>query len=388
MGHERDANDAWKATGRLRTRDLAGTRQAAGPLLECYGITRVASLTALDVIGVPVYSAVRPQAATVAVSAGKGFSDDAAWISAVMESVEVATAEEFSPQVATVGAARELSLGYQVANLALHPWAVVDDTTILSWMIVDDLVSGKTTMVPTATVGLRGWADEAWFPSAFITTTNGLASGNNLAEALLYAMFELVERDALAQAERTRLAAASRYPSSALGHDARAVVEKLTSLGMTVTHYLLESVPPAAAAVTYLDQPDMPQVFGGSAAHLSAVTAVERSLLEAVQSRISVISGLRDDISPDSYPQDLPHFLGEAGYEKEWAPDMPPLADDGIGVALDRVVRGIHQRTNRPVLVAQLSEPGVFPAVVQVQAPGLLPSPTLPRRTPQALRGM
>src|SRR5918998_1598968 len=58
-----------------------------------FGITRVAQVTALDRIGIPVWMAIRPNSRTLAVSQGKGLSDAAAQASAVMEAAELATAE-------------------------------------------------------------------------------------------------------------------------------------------------------------------------------------------------------------------------------------------------------------------------------------------------------
>ena len=52
------------------------------------GITRLADLTGLDRIGVPVFAAVRPNSRSVATSQGKGLTPDAARAAALMEAVE------------------------------------------------------------------------------------------------------------------------------------------------------------------------------------------------------------------------------------------------------------------------------------------------------------
>lgn len=51
------------------------------PLMTFAGITRVADVTGLDTIGVPVVMVVRPNARSLSVSQGKGLSIVAAWIS-------------------------------------------------------------------------------------------------------------------------------------------------------------------------------------------------------------------------------------------------------------------------------------------------------------------
>ena len=44
------------------------------PLLQHIGITRLANVTYLDEIGIPVYQAIRPNAKTLSVSQGKGLT--------------------------------------------------------------------------------------------------------------------------------------------------------------------------------------------------------------------------------------------------------------------------------------------------------------------------
>src|SRR5687767_1535681 len=61
-----------------------------------FGITRLAQVTGLDQIGIPVWMAVRPNARTLAVCQGKGLDDASAQASAIMEAAELATAEHAS----------------------------------------------------------------------------------------------------------------------------------------------------------------------------------------------------------------------------------------------------------------------------------------------------
>ena len=56
------------------------------------GVTRLADLTGLDVLGLPVWQAVRPWSLTVSVSQGKSFDPAIARIAAAMEAIEVAAA--------------------------------------------------------------------------------------------------------------------------------------------------------------------------------------------------------------------------------------------------------------------------------------------------------
>ena len=58
-----------------------------------FGITRIAVVTGLDRIGIPVALATRPNSRSVAVSQGKGLDPPSAKVSAVMESIEAWHAE-------------------------------------------------------------------------------------------------------------------------------------------------------------------------------------------------------------------------------------------------------------------------------------------------------
>ena len=71
---------------------IAFDRNSAG-----FGITRLGRLTGLDRIGIPVWTATRPNATNLSVSQGKGVDDAAAAVSAVMEAAEMAAAERPHP---------------------------------------------------------------------------------------------------------------------------------------------------------------------------------------------------------------------------------------------------------------------------------------------------
>ena len=75
--------------GTHRVRHPDQTWDLIAPLLPRFGITRVADVTGLDVLGVPVAMAVRPLAATLSVSQGKGATYTHAAVSAAMEAIEV-----------------------------------------------------------------------------------------------------------------------------------------------------------------------------------------------------------------------------------------------------------------------------------------------------------
>src|SRR5258708_7120677 len=76
--------------------DLGGTiREVAAretlarlrPLLAGFGITRLANITGLDTIGIPVWTVVRPLGLSLSVSQGKGITHELATVSGIMECI-------------------------------------------------------------------------------------------------------------------------------------------------------------------------------------------------------------------------------------------------------------------------------------------------------------
>src|SRR5712692_8315682 len=94
--------------GTRRAASPAQTLRRITPLLPRAGITRLADVTGLDWIGLPVYQAIRPNSRNISVSQGKGLTRAQAKVSALMESLESFHAEEIarSGVRATVGSMR------------------------------------------------------------------------------------------------------------------------------------------------------------------------------------------------------------------------------------------------------------------------------------------
>src|SRR5918994_4946982 len=79
--------------GTHRMVEPRSTFERVPPMRVRMGITRVANVTGLDRIGLPVVMVCRPNSRSIAVSQGKGLDLDAARASGLMESVETYHAE-------------------------------------------------------------------------------------------------------------------------------------------------------------------------------------------------------------------------------------------------------------------------------------------------------
>jgi ribosomal protein S12 methylthiotransferase accessory factor YcaO len=90
------------------------------PLLPALGITRIANVTGLDTIGIPVVVVARPNARSLSVAQGKGSTLAAAQASGVMESIEFWHAERIDRPL-RLASARDLALNRPLANLDRLP---------------------------------------------------------------------------------------------------------------------------------------------------------------------------------------------------------------------------------------------------------------------------
>jgi ribosomal protein S12 methylthiotransferase accessory factor len=282
---------------------LAGTHRACGPgetlrriepLLPRMGITRLADVTWLDDIGVAVFQAIRPNARTLSVSQGKGLSRELAKVSAAMEAIEVWHAERtVSAFAATVGE-MTAGLGYRIDELDLSVRHHLNDGLRLEWSHAIGIGDQHADFVPTAYIRLDARAGPYWAPRLFKTSSNGLASGNTLEEALLHGLYEVIERDALSSEPQ------GVDPATAPG-EAGLVLERMLAAHLEVQIDLFASPTGLPCFRALIWGETFPVWFAGYGCHLDTDVALCRALTEAAQSRATAIAGTRDDLSPLTY---------------------------------------------------------------------------------------
>ncbi|MFI0980949.1 YcaO-like family protein [Streptomyces sp. NPDC021093] len=367
------AKDAY-VTGAHRTRHPEETWNAVRPLLARFGITRVADVTGLDALGIPVMMAVRPLATTVSVSQGKGASSLAAKVSAVMEGVELWHAEQVHPPLtARSVSARDLQLPYQYADLITSPGALVTENTPLDWVGARGLRDGAPTHLPLDTVCFLPAPSRRPQLPGIGSNTNGLASGNCRAEAALHGLYEIVERDALSGPTATGPAERAVDPATVDDPVCAELIRRIAAAGawLHLTHVPNRFGVPCYTA--HLWSEDVPLRCFGAGAHGTPAIALSRAITEAAQSRLTAIAGTRDDIPP-IYDQvrhaDAPRPEGPRDtvpYPATCA-DPPPAFTD-----VDRELAWVGERvatvTGQQPLVVDLSTEDAF-AVVKVVAPG------------------
>lgn len=288
-------------SGTYRENPPEETWERVRPHLLEHGITRVADVTDLDILGIPVFVATRPSAMTVTCSQGKGVSTILARVSAVMENLETAVAEQYVPAGMPWASFDDVNPSYTPGDLSVGWPSALSRTTKLRWCAARGMLDDAEVLVPHAVVSLHQESAEAWYPTLFARASNGLASGNSLAEAALHSLWELIERECVLRFSRTAVADRTYIdPGSVTDPMCGALIDTMLSAG-----FRLEIVDASSGSwpvfAVYLHNGDMTDVFGGAGAHADPAIALSRALTEAAQSRLAVISGLRDDIPPDTY---------------------------------------------------------------------------------------
>ena len=304
-----------KAVGsatRIRTLDV--TQELACRVARKIPVTRLADITPLDRLDIPVYCAVTPLARDLTTHMGKGADHQAARVSALMEAIE-----RFSAEAAPPNSIRARACDLEATDRIIDPtgFDLPPDTTYsrdkqVHWTQVFDLLGGETGLLPTDLIicppreGVLAQPD-----------TNGLASGNTKLEATVHALCEVIERDAMGQWAFTALYQdgdeATEHPidSATVPLSCRDTVERAFAEGFLVDLALMKSnitIPVIHAVITdprFISAAGpAPRRFDGFGCHPNTEIALSRALNEAVQSRLAIIQGGRD-----SYNR-LPRGLG------------------------------------------------------------------------------
>ena len=352
------------------------------PLLPRYGITRVSRLTGLDTIGVPVWSAVSPNARSIVIHHGKGVTDTDARVSATMEALERAIAG--NPPMDTIIATRASlqAAGHAVNSLdgliAQGQTDITDEETI-EWVRGTEVLSTVDTWVPYEAVVLDRTPDVV----RFWQSSDGLASGNTLLEASFHGLLERIERDAEIlwniAGEEQRLETCCD-PFSFEDPIIDDLVDRIDGAGLTLRLFNITSdigiacfaafLGPAPIATRSL--PRFIDVTKGSGAHPDPVRAAIRAITEAIQSRLTYISGARDDIYPQTFERPLPReIIGYLDARPRPVSLQNRTGSVPLGELYDTVLGHLRNRSVGSVIVVPLTPPDLPFSVAKVLVPDL-----------------
>jgi ribosomal protein S12 methylthiotransferase accessory factor len=378
--------------------DLGGTIRASSPsetlarlrpLLPGFGITRVMGQAGLGQINIPVSITCRPNSRFLSTSQGKGITRELADISAIMESIENFHAERVPPPAITASVMELRRAGRRfihAASLTPLPGASFrEDDAPIGWIELQHLASGETVLVPRTYLSMDTTQPRSESATrGLCVTTNGLASGNTVEEALVHAIYELIERDSLFEYERLspdeqRSRRVDLTSVRGLNSHVDLLISLLEEAGMAMAieaiHGKLE-VPCFMARIGSKGTVD-PIPGTGRGAHPVPEIALSRAITEAVQCRITYISGSRDDTFPRIYNRQGPVDSGQEPVEDMTCPlhmadvPRPPRFEsfaETLRWTLARLER--HGLTETCFFNHQRPEYGNVP-VVSVVCPGL-----------------
>jgi putative methanogenesis marker protein 1 len=348
------------------------------PKVPAAGITRVADITNLDRIGVPVFSCIRPTAESGAITVynGKGATVEESRISAIMEGIERYSSELHDRRTHFATYQEMFAHGRVLDPKDLILPKDADLDRAIAWVEGYDITNDEEVIVP---------AQAVFHPlpphtgQLFRTSTNGLASGNTLEEAVFHALSEVIERDAWSLVEASR----NTGPSVVKIDDpiCRAMQKKFTDAQVEVLVRDITSdigIPTMAAVADDVLLRDPMLLTIGIGTHTSARIAVMRALTEVAQSRLTQIHGAREDTV-------LAELRKKMGYDRAkrinayWFRDNGTLdyskiasydSDDFL-TDIQFMVEALKNKGLDRVIVVDLTREEIGIPVVRVIVPGL-----------------
>jgi ribosomal protein S12 methylthiotransferase accessory factor len=296
-----------------------------------------------------------------------------------MEAAEYAVAEapETPGRTLTLGQVR--TAGEDTLDLThlLPRGFSLDPALPVRWVDGTDLVSGQPVLVPYDAVVL-GVPPAAFTPIS--QSTNGIAAGTTIDRALLHALGELIERDAVclwgfrsdASAFATAVAPEAFGDAGVdrlVARIARAgyrihLFDQTTNIGVPVVYAVMF---PADGADRHFD------AASGAACHPVAGIAARKAIVEAAQTHVTNIAGARDDIVDAEYDTALSRSIKVLTEVRPGGRPAPVgfTGDDDITALLGFVREGLDRAGLRRIVTVRLGSERLGIEVVKAFVPGL-----------------
>ena len=357
---------------------LAETLARIEPKVPAAGITRVADITSLDRIGIPVFSCIRPTAEDGAITVynGKGATVEESKISGIMEGIERYSSEVHDRKVRldTYEMISRTEPAVDPKDLILP--AGTDTEHVFPWVGGWDIANNEPVFVPAQAVFHPLPRN---FRQIFRTSTNGLASGNTREEAIFHALCEVIERDAWSLVEATR----DTGPAVTAIDDPMLadMQKKFADAQVEVIVRDITSdvgIPTMAAVADDILLKDPALLTIGIGTHTSARIAVMRALTEVAQSRLTQIHGAREDTATvglkNRMGYDRMKRINGYWFKDNGTVDYPALASydtDDFATDIRNAIDALKKQGLSRVIVVDLTREEIGVPVVRVIVPGL-----------------
>lgn len=250
-----------------------------------------------------------------------------------------------------------------------------DDRT--EWAVGRDLLTQSEICVPLEAALL-----DRTRSSRFWMSSDGLASGNTLEEAILHGLLERIERDAyvLWQVSGPAARLAQCVDPRGFGDCAlNGLVDGIEAAGLILKLFDITSDIDVPCFAAVLGPPHgeggkplrFVEVTGGSGSHPSPIRAALRAVTEAAQSRLTYISGARDDLFPEAFSKPVPKETLQALAAVPGSPRPVAAQPCGVQQLLEHVLDALRARRLGPAIALPLSD-GTLPfSVVKIFVPAL-----------------
>ncbi len=344
------------------------------------GVTRLADVTGLDRIGMPVWQAVRPWGRSLSVHQGKGLDASQARLGACMEAIECSHAEAWTAPaerctLAELPAAERAAAADDFATTR----GIIDDGTPIDWVAAERLDAPGRLWVPAASVSLDFTTAT---PPGIARSSNGQGAGFDTAFAGCKALCELIERDAFAEWASgnivTRLDDEIDLASIAFGWFTT-LHARCAALGIRVRAYRLPAVIAMPVIAVELhdasgEAASHPHA-SGTCAHADPESALKGAFTEAIQARLTIIAGARDDLGLDHPAARRPSFgyalarttPAPLAFPSLWPGAGPQSPETTVAQAVSRLAAAGHDKAARIIV----SPPGSPVVTVRMIVPGL-----------------
>jgi len=297
---------------------------------------------------------------------GKGMSGEQTLASACMELVERFAAGMRSDDLLHEASYAEMASEARDPRLfRLYPETAFDPDKKIDWVWGYSLTGSIPVLVPANLVFFPYEADDN---DKIISPTdsNGIASGNNIEEAVLHGILELVERDAVMISEWNRLPVLKILPDI-LDTKVERTVQILKAKGFSCLFSSVPSDHPIPVISTFLqhkeDAANCSVAFG---CHLDPSLAMFRALTEAVQ-LLPPSANHEEWLNSGSAKRYVAADAGTkplSGFKSLVSGDLKKNIETCV-----RLLKGIGVE----IMVVDLSLPDIPFSVVRVLATGLQP---------------
>jgi thioglycine synthase len=375
--------------GTQRVYEEAATLEKTKEQIKTIGVTRIADITNLDRLGIPIFSAIRPSAARGAISiySGKGSNEQRARISAMMESFERCLAERqgLNTNIESGISAPALVESYSTAKEShnvLDPKTLLlpqpyDPQLLLEWVGAFDLMNGEEIFV-SANAVYHPYDAPGRCQKLFLSNTNGLAAGNVLEEAILHGLLEVIERDAISTAQFTHNLGKELVLTKEDGY-LYELARKFKEADIELKVWMVPTdtgIPTVIAVTDDVRLKDPALLVMGAGSHLKPEIAIARAITEAAQSRVVQIQGAREDTDREGFIRSVGYermkrlngFWFEEG-EKIFLSEVQDLSGKSPAENIDLILEKLRGLAEK-VLVVDLSREEVAVPVVRVIIPG------------------